>query len=278
MEGLLTAQQRNDITLFQEVSGINDEQLAYEILENNQWDLHNALATYQEDVDHDIDRSSREPLLASRQVSASTANPTDRAPTPNTSLVSHSYNYLSWLFSAQRIPHNPDQDTQKFIGSFELKFRNPPRFFDRSYQAAVRMAHSQSKFLIVYLHSELHENTDSFCRDVLCSSGVSRFLEESSILWGGSVSEVEAFALTYKLKCKSFPFIGILFCQSETLVQQIDSIQGKIKIKMCVAHVKVLISIGNFPEQVLLGRLQASQIAYGHAIAEVRQTTTRRYD
>ena len=208
------------------------------------------------------------------------------------SIGDQSLRLLRWLFSAQPIIHNPDIDTRKFIGDFERRFRGSSSttnssnsnsnvgnlFYDYSYPSAVRHAFQCSKTLLVYLHSDLHELTDSFCRTVLTSESVSRYLGEHFVVWGGSVADTEAFALTYQLKVKSFPFLCVLICQSETLVQIVDTIQGKNSSANSEQLSYYVCELGSITERALLDRLQQGQMNYGSVITEIRQSATRRFE
>jgi hypothetical protein len=260
MDNLLTNEQRSDLTLFQEITSITDQELAIQILASNNWNLEVAINEYSHHQD-DIGALRRESVTSPpivRQNNAATSLPNERDTSPN-NVLHRSWYFLEWIFSVQRVAHNPDNDSRKLIATFELKYTTPPHFFDSGYQAAVRQAYQQSKFLLVYLHSEMHENTDQFCTDVLCAPNVSRYIESKFILWGGSVCDVEGFALMYQLKCKTFPFLCVLLCQSETLVQVADTIQGPIT------------------EHSLLEKFTIGEIAYGTMLRQITASTNRRY-
>ena len=226
MENFLTSNQRSDLALFREISGITDDELAVQVLETHDWNLERAVNEYslrQEDHDGSRDPPTDSSVRPVATGTSSTGNPWPRTPSD---LLGLSIGLLSWVFSAQRVLHSPEQDTQSFVSRFEQRYPRPPRLFSGSYQAAVRQANLDSKFLLIYLHSDLHENVDEFCREVLCVTNIVRYIDNNFLFWAGSVSDVEAYALTYQLKCKSFPFLSVLLCHSASLVQILDTIQG----------------------------------------------------
>ena len=61
---------------------------------------------------------------------------------------------------------------------------------------------------------------------MLYSDRVSQLLNSSLINWSGSVFDPEAYALTSQLHAAAFPFVCIMICQSERVVQIVDRIQG----------------------------------------------------
>eukprot|EP01126_Amoeba_proteus_P042568 TRINITY_DN462_c0_g2_i12.p1 TRINITY_DN462_c0_g2~~TRINITY_DN462_c0_g2_i12.p1 ORF type:complete len:355 (+),score=94.21 TRINITY_DN462_c0_g2_i12:84-1148(+) len=100
----------------------------------------------------------------------------------------------------------------------------PPRFFEGTYTEALEDAKRQFKFLMVYLHSPKHLHTPKFCREVLCQSMVSTFLESHFVFWGGSVENEEAFRISYALGATSFPFFAILFPFSSSSMELLASL------------------------------------------------------
>jgi FAS-associated factor 2 len=127
-------------------------------------------------------------------------------------------------------------------------------FFEGSYVRAVAHAHQQQKFLLVYLHSPIHEDTQPFFSNVLCSPAVQQYLDENVVLWGGSVHQAEAYNLSNVLKAARFPFLALLACQSSRSVQLLERIQGAAGTG------------GAHAGQDLLRRLQSAANRHGDAL------------
>ena len=137
---------------------------------------------------------------------------------------------LSWIFRARQTTINPDQETRLFLSGFDRKYSEQhPSFHGRSYIDAVRKAHRESKFLIVYLHAPLHEDTDKFCQQVLCRREVSDYCDRSAVTWAGQIWDTEAYALSQQLRVSTYPFVAVLMCRSEVEVEIVDRVQGKIE-------------------------------------------------
>jgi FAS-associated factor 2 len=136
---------------------------------------------------------------------------------------------LLWLFQSQPLSLNPDRDTERFVDEFNGKYGESthPTLITSSYQETVQNAHIQSKFLLVYLHSPLHEESDHFCKHVLCGRELAALFAGPVLLWAGSVWDPEAYGLSSQLRASAFPFLALLVCQSPRMVQIVDKIQGR---------------------------------------------------
>ena len=72
---------------------------------------------------------------------------------------------VKWLFQNHPESLNPEQDTNNFILNISESFgANGPNFLNTSYTQAVSQAFRESKILVVYLHSMMHDDTNRFCR------------------------------------------------------------------------------------------------------------------
>jgi len=168
---------------------------------------------------------------------------------------------LRWLFSTRQQFHNPDQDARKFLADFESSYGEVhPRFCDRSYSAAVRQAFQQGKFLLVYLHSGMHDDTAAFCRHTLCKEGVARACDASMVAWAGHVESKEGYSLSLQLQAHSFPFLALLVCKGEREVVIADRVQGPIS------------------EESLLERLHNVQLVFQSQVQQIQQEQRRRVE
>lgn len=61
----------------------------------------------------------------------------------------------------------PIEDILNFKEDFENKYgRTHPTFYEGSYGQAIEDAKKELRFLLVYLHSSEHKDTEQFCRFV----------------------------------------------------------------------------------------------------------------
>lgn len=77
-----------------------------------------------------------------------------------------------------------------------------PAFFAGAFQEAITRADTECKPLLVYLHSDLHEDAPTFVRDCLFDSDVASLVNQRFVSWGGSmqsrdgVEAANAFSVT----------------------------------------------------------------------------------
>uniref|UniRef100_A0A7S3MDT0 UBX domain-containing protein n=1 Tax=Spumella elongata TaxID=89044 RepID=A0A7S3MDT0_9STRA len=274
----LSESQRETLQSFQEIASINDEYLCMQILQQNSWDLNLALSQFMGQgteeaapvpssrsdgnvvrrANRNVDASS-----GSQRATLSVANQAERerpaADTAPNGLFGLLFIPIRWLFQARPISLNPNQDTERFIDDYNLRVSpTHPNFHTGSYQSAVATAFERSKFLLVYLHSPLHEDTPRFCRGVLSAPGVVNYANENLITWAGRVWDPEAYGLSTQLRATTFPFVALLVCQSSRSVQIADRIQGYVE------------------ENVLLERIQNSVNAFNSVISQNQLEQQRR--
>lgn len=278
----LTESQRTMLQSFQEIANINDEYLCMQILQQNNWDLSSALGQFVGNTNNESassSSSSRSEGSVTRRTNRTTETTNSQrvhTPASSSAITSASDRHnrdnestggllgllivpLRWLFQARPLSLNPDQDTLKFIDEYNMKYSPAhPTFHAGSYQSAVAHAFEQSKFLLVYLHSPLHEDSQRFCRGVLAAPAMVAYANQNLVTWTGRVWDPEAYGLSTQLRASSFPFVALLVCQSNRTVQIADRIQGYVE------------------ENVLMERIQNSVNAFTSVVAQNRQEAHRR--
>jgi hypothetical protein len=237
----LSAAQRQALASFQEIVQLQDDNLSVQVLDHCHWDLDLAVSQY---VSGQYNHDEQNPLLGTHRedsaqsvFSSSTSTSSGNASSSSAASASDTGSGLfglllyplRWLFQFQPFSVNPDQDTMTFVNEFHRQFPRSQELpiSNSSYQSTVQSTFQASKFLIVYLHSPLHGDTDTFCEDVLCSERMRTFLQGgAATLWMGKVWDAEAYALSTQLRASAFPFIALLVCQSQRMVQVAERIQG----------------------------------------------------
>lgn len=238
-ENDLTPQQRQTLQSFRDITQFTDNNLCIQILDQNDWNLDVAVSQFVGDqsssnLNHSAAANDGTPRIRNRTptVPASTNSARNQTDTPAANpngVLDLVFQPLRWLFQARPISLNPGADAAKFIDEFNQKYPGDhrPAFQNSSYQVAVATAFQASKFLLVYLHSPIHEDTNRFCRNVLCSAAVSNIANQQLISWAGRVWDPEAYGLSSQLKVTAYPFIALLVCQSNRVVQIADKIEGR---------------------------------------------------
>ena len=244
LEIFLTAEQQGNLTVFQEICQISDDELCIQILSEHSWNVDNAVNSFMSqnnasetaasssnhmEPPSNIGNARNRNIATQNRAVAPEQQQRPAAPRQNNAILEVVLTPLRWLFQTHPISLNRELDTRKFIGEFDLKYDSiHPTFVDGSYQSAVARAFQQSKFLLIYLHSPMHEDTSKFCSQVMCSESFSQFANQNVICWAGKIWDPEAYDLSSQLRASSYPFLALLVCQSDRVVQIADRVQGRI--------------------------------------------------
>ena len=252
----LTAGQQILLESFQEITSYQDNDRAINILRQNNWNVQLAVNAYLSN-DHDTSttatQNNNEEVWRNVEENASNINDSWLA---NTILSP-----LKWVFSTRPSVINPEADARIFINDFNQKYGfQHPTFLGLSYQNAVSLAFRSHKPLLVYIHSPLHEDSNTFCEDILCTQNISHIIDENLCFWAGNIWSTEAYAISNQLKASCFPFLAVLVCQSERTVQVIDKIHGILE------------------PNIFLERLNNAINTANPFVSRLRAELTRRYD
>ncbi|RKP13523.1 thioredoxin-like protein [Piptocephalis cylindrospora] len=84
-------------------------------------------------------------------------------------------------------------------------------FFQGAYMEALAKAKADLKFLLVYLHSEEHDQADTFCREVLCHPQFHEFTRSHDVLfWAGDIRDEEASKVAGVYQVSAYPFLALV--------------------------------------------------------------------
>ncbi|CAD5122402.1 DgyrCDS10831 [Dimorphilus gyrociliatus] len=214
----LSSEQTDKLVQFQDITGIEDMERCREVLQDNDWNLERAVQRHLGDTTSDTtERFYPEPTLE--------INPEVRLLRPD----------------VRRAVTDADGDVRRFIREFDEKYgENHPSFYSSSYSSAIRSAKQNLQFLIVYLHSDKHSDTDSFCSDVICSETIRTwFQRRNAMFWGCSVELPEGHRVSGILRENVYPFLAVIvlkenkmmvvgrmegFCSADVLVERLDTV------------------------------------------------------
>eukprot|EP00158_Paraphelidium_tribonemae_P003153 Partr_v1_DN25919_c0_g1_i1_m68677 putative Fas associated factor family member 2 len=142
----------------------------------------------------------------------------------------------SLLYPTSSIEKDPAVAAQKFSSTFNAKFGDDHvELYADSYSKALAHAKRELLFMLVYLHSPEHDDTDKFCAETICSPILTDFLRDRNvILWAGDVSDQEAFRLANDiLLAPSFPFL-CLICLKDGRMQAVHRIDDMLPVQELV--------------------------------------------
>lgn len=120
-----------------------------------------------------------------------------------------------------------------FLDVFEQKFGSQhPFFYAVNFMEALKIAENEQKFLFMYLHSQEHPFTPSFCRDTLCSELVVQYLDANFVSWGGFADREEGLQLAATLRPASFPFCAVIAPASGDSIAVLQQVHIVLFIKI----------------------------------------------
>ena len=235
-EGGLSVEQTELLVQLQELTGLEDLQVCRALLESRDWDLE---AVVQEQLG----------LGGGGEPTGPSAAPVPPQPAGRAGAVwAPARNTLGWLLHLVALPAriftgglgavwsfvtsllglptesgraqagsgDPRQDVATFITEFEARYGSEhPPFHRGGYHAVLEQAKQELRFLVVYLHSEEHQDTDRFCQEVLSSQAVRDQLAASNaLLWGCSVSRPEGYRVSQvSLANKEYTTVTVTPCR-----------------------------------------------------------------
>ena len=97
-------------------------------------------------------------------------------------------------------------------------FMHPP-LYEATYSQALERAKQDLRFLLVYLHCPSHQDTDDFCRNVICSPELTNFASEQNvILWACSVDSGEGYRVSEALHESTYPFLAVIVLRQNRMM------------------------------------------------------------
>ena len=127
--------------------------------------------------------------------------------------------------------NDPIRDVREFTANFNRQYSDSHyEFYSGTYGEALNKAKTEVRFLLVYLHSPSHLNTDSFCRDTLCSDLVTCTLTQYNvILWGVSVRSLEGMRVGRIMHENTYPFLALILSHNQHMevVHRFEGYQGQ---------------------------------------------------
>ncbi|KAF5840766.1 ubiquitin-related domain-containing protein [Dunaliella salina] len=141
---------------------------------------------------------------------------------------------------------DPAAQANMFIQLFREKYgeRHPP-FVPLGVKQASLQARAEYRFLFVYLHSSEHQDTDFFCRNVLCSPELLDLLSQQFVCWGGDVRRSDAYTLSTSLGATTFPFTALLSLGPDNKVSLVSAAQGCAVLQPGLLHAVLTTAIAD---------------------------------
>ena len=149
---------------------------------------------------------------------------------------------VSFILNSYFRTNDPIRDVREFTADFNRKYSaDHYEFYQANYGAALSKAKNEIKFLLVYLHSPYHLDTDRFCRDTLCSNLLTCILTQYKvILWGVSVRSLEGKRVGRIMHENTYPFLALILSRNQQMevVHRFEGYQGR---EMFVERLRVVL-------------------------------------
>jgi len=159
----------------------------------------------------------------------------------------------STFFSNPYAHLDPTAATIKFRRDFELQYgTSHPAFAEESYNSLLQKCKNEYKFVVIYLHSDMHDDTKQFCNELLATETVEDLLNDHFLVWANDIRAPEGHKLSLALEATSFPYMAVLTNNKAGGISKLDSWEGLIT-----------------PDE-LLNRLTNILEKYGHILTEAR--------
>ena len=170
-------------------------------------------------------------------------------------LFSESHTFVSSFFPGSSHPPTLLQSHHAFLLRFEALYGSfHPDFTEGSLFDAMAAAKRQCKFVLVFLHSSLHGDSEKFCLETFSSQPVVEFINRNFILWAADSSSRVGHEAAASLQAHSYPFFAVLFAENSTQrnggleIQSVGSMVGFMTVDELIAQ---LISVMDENDRLL---------------------------
>lgn len=231
--------QMDKLLQLQGLTGLEDLEVCRALLESQDWDLEAVAREHlgisdQAETDHDRD-SSPPPAPPPRPAAARAVWQPPRDPLgwilylvslPARMLyggASAVWAFVSSLFGLPPRPtsevRDPVGDVVSFCAEYDARYGSAhPPFYRGSYVQALDVAKKELRFMLVYLHSEDHQDTDTFCSAVLADPQVVDYVSQSMLFWACSVRRPEGYRVSQALRENCYPALAVIVLRQHRMV------------------------------------------------------------
>lgn len=114
---------------------------------------------------------------------------------------------------------DPVGDVVAFCEEYEARYGplHPP-FQRSSYAQALELAKRELRFMLVYLHSEQHQDTDTFCSEVLADPALVEYVSGAMLVWACSVRRPEGHRVSQALRETTYPALAVIVLRQHRMV------------------------------------------------------------
>ncbi|GAB5364340.1 hypothetical protein AAMO2058_000961300 [Amorphochlora amoebiformis] len=155
-----------------------------------------------------------------------------------------------WVAESQNI--HPRAFTQQL----KQIYRDLPNFFEGTYLEACRLARTQNRSLFIYIHCQIHEDTEQFINTSLCNQAVRETLNGNFVCWAGSVTQTDTHKLCQRLNIEGYPCVAVINPNRES------------------SRIPAPLHMGLFPPEDMINWLHEVRSKYEQEMKETRRRRT----
>ena len=159
---------------------------------------------------------------------------------------------------------DPLGDVRSFSIDFTNRYgSNHPPFFMGSYAQVLEEAKKELKFLLVYLHSEDHQDTDAFCSNTLCNQQFVTYISDTMLFWGCSIKSPEGYRVSEALRESTYPFLAVIVLRQNRMVV-VGRQEGRIDAEELVGWLQT--TVGEYEAFIVAARADRDERNFNREI------------
>ncbi|GEQ67028.1 hypothetical protein JCM33374_g691 [Metschnikowia sp. JCM 33374] len=153
-----------------------------------------------------------------------------------------------------------------------------PPFFQGSYTQALYMASTRAKFLYVYLTNSISEGSQSLFTKVVTNPKFTEIFKENehAIIWGGDVTNPEAYQLANSLNITKFPMLGLL-CLTRTTSMTPEGPRKSVPRISLISKVQGGLNDSRDPDAVIQSKFKKRMVKYESDLVLIRSELREKY-
>lgn len=164
---------------------------------------------------------------------------------------------------------NSESSRDSVIDESHLVEIERPDFMECAYSQALYIVKRDIKWLLIYIESDSNKECIDFTNDVLIDPKFLKFIKERNFLvWGGNISESEAFQVCNEFNITKLPFLGLL-CLTVSQVPTSSGLQQSPPILSLVSKIQGYKNINT-----TLNKLEKAYKKYNPTINQLRMNSS----
>ncbi|KRX59953.1 FAS-associated factor 2-B [Trichinella sp. T9] len=192
--------------------------VARNYLENSAWDLTLAVHTFMNDrengLEYRVGEFIGESFELSNSMSATAFQPAVELVQQRVFVGFVAFSIFATDYLGIQLPiliDDPVNEVVQFVRFFDDRYgTDHPTFYRGTYKDALNDAKRELRYLFVYLHSNYHELSDVFCREVLCNSEFVALVNSSGLFWACSTNTSEGVRVSNAMRDSAYPFLALI--------------------------------------------------------------------